>query len=50
LGAGGRWFESSRPDHFSNSGVPPGFHLSRDVERHAAAAEGTVVALAGQLG
>jgi hypothetical protein len=26
LGAGGRWFESSRPDHFSSSGVPRGFH------------------------
>ena len=24
LGAGGRWFESSRPDHFSSSGVTPG--------------------------
>ena len=24
LGAGGRWFESSRPDHFSKSGVTPG--------------------------
>ena len=24
LGAGGRWFESSRPDHFSSSGVPAG--------------------------
>src|SRR5438270_1289921 len=26
LGAGGRWFKSNRPDHFSKSGVPPGFH------------------------
>jgi hypothetical protein len=24
LGAGGRWFESSRPDHFPRSGVPAG--------------------------
>ena len=24
LGAGGRWFESSRPDHFSSSGVTVG--------------------------
>ena len=24
LGAGGRWFESSRPDHFLSSGVTPG--------------------------
>jgi hypothetical protein len=24
LGAGGRWFESSRPDHFPSSGVPVG--------------------------
>ena len=24
LGAGGRWFESSRPDHFSSSGVTAG--------------------------
>ena len=37
LGAGGRGFESRRPDHFPSSGVPAGFHLSRDVERHAAA-------------
>src|SRR6476659_7037721 len=25
LGAGGRRFESGRPDHFLSSGVPPGF-------------------------
>ena len=25
LGAGGRWFESSRPDHFPSSGVTPGY-------------------------
>ena len=32
MGAGDRWFESSRPDHFfegQNSGVPPGFHGNR---------------------
>ena len=33
LGAGGRWFESSRPDHFSSSGVPAGFHIRRHVVR-----------------
>jgi hypothetical protein len=26
LGAGGRRFESGRPDHFLSSGVPPGCH------------------------
>ena len=33
LGAGGRWFESSRPDHFPSSGVPAGFHKRRHVLR-----------------
>ena len=31
LGAGGRWFESSRPDHFSSSGVPRGFQPASEL-------------------